>query len=724
MRTLTSLLAISVATALACSSTPAADDRARTSTSSDSFTIGVDGAPRAKRVPVVRELHGDRFVDDYGWLRNKGAPEVESYLHAENAYADRVLAPLAPAIRALAAELLSHVNEDDESVPEKDGAWTYWHRMVKGKDYAIHLRRRADTKDAAEEIVLDENALAEGHEHFDVGAMEVSDDGTRLLFTTDTVGFREFTLRVRDLTTGRVLDDAIEHVVTAAWAADGKTILYTVEDEAKRSATLFAHTVGRPVSEDVQLYREDDERFSVYVSRSSSRALLVATSASATTSEVRLFDAAAPWLPPVVVEPRRDGHEYYVQHRDETLVIATNDTGRNFRIVHAPQKTPGAAHWSEVRAHDDNVFIADLTVLASHTILTVREGGLPHIEVLSSTGERLRRLPMPEPVYAASDLGSAEWTSSVARFSYESMTTPDSVYEHDLATGAVRLLKQQHVPGGFDRARYRTESLLATAKDGTKIPLSLVAPRDAPIDGTGAVHMTGYAAYGASYPVTFSTSRLPLLDRGVSFAICHARGGSELGKRWHEEGRMEHKANSFTDFIACAEHLIARGYVAKDRLAIEGGSAGGLLMGAVLNMRPDLFTAAIVDVPFVDVVNTMLDDTLPLTVGEYEEWGNPNIAAQYAWMRAYSPYDNLEAKAYPSMLVRTSYHDSQVMYFEPAKYVARLRALKTDDQPLLFKIHMEPAGHGGKSGRYAALDDIAIDHAFVLWRVAPSALPR
>jgi len=354
----------------------------------------------------------------------------------------------------------------------------------------------------------------------------------------------------------------------------------------------------------------------------------------------------------------------------------------------------------------------------------VRESGLPHLEVLDDRGALLRRLPMPEPSYAIRDLGNPEFGATSARFAYESLTTPDSVYEHDLVTGTTTLLKEQNVPGGFERARYRTEALQAMATDGTEIPISLVSLKDTPRDGTGAVHLTGYAAYGFSYPVSFSSTRLPLLDRGVGIAICHARGGSELGKRWHDGGRMQHKMNSFTDFIVCAEYLIENGYVSRDRLSIEGGSAGGLLMAVVVNKRPDLFKAALVDVPFVDVINTMLDDTLPLTVGEYEEWGNPNIAAQYAWMRAYSPYENVAAHGYPSMLVRSSYHDSQVMYFEPAKYVARLRALKTDTNPLLFKIHMEPAGHGGKSGRYAALGDVAIDHAFVLWQLAPTTLPR
>jgi oligopeptidase B len=702
---------------LACSSVEAREEPRA------SFEIGPDGAPRAKKVPVARTIHGDTFVDDYSWLRAKGTPDVESYLYAENAYADRVLAPLAPAISALEKELISHVQEDDESVPERDGAFTYWYRMVKGKDYAIHLRR-ALVEGAQEEIILDENELAKGHEHFSVGHIEVSDDGRFLLFTTDTLGFREYTLRVKDLTTGAMLPLEIPRVVTTTWAADNQTIFYTLEDAAKRSATLHRHTLGKPVTEDVLLYTEDDARFSVWIWRSSSRAFVLVNSVSATSSEVRLIDAKAPLSPLVLVDARRENVEYYVADRGPTLVIRTNDTGRNFRLVEAPLATPGREHWREVRAHSDSVLLEDTTVLASYTILSVRDGGLPHLEVLDEKSQLLRRVQMPEPIYAAHDLGNPEYKATTARFAYESLTTPDSVYEHDLASGVVTLLKQQVVPGGFDRARYRTEALRATAKDGARIPMSLVSLKETPRDGTGAVHLTGYAAYGYSFPVSFSSTRLPLLDRGVAVAICHARGGSELGKRWHDDGRMQYKMNTFTDFVACAEHLIAMGYASRERLSIEGGSAGGLLMGAVLNMRPELFRAAIVDVPFVDVINTMLDDTLPLTIGEYEEWGNPNIAEQYAWMRAYSPYDNVAARDYPSMLVRTSYHDSQVMYFEPAKYVARLRALKTDTNPLLFKIHMEPAGHGGKSGRYAALADVAIDHAYILSELAPTTLPR
>jgi oligopeptidase B len=674
--------------------------------------------PVARKVPFERKLHGETFTDDYFWLREKGSADVMSYLSAEDEYANAMVAHLEPARKQLYQEIVGHIAEDDETVPVKDGGYLYWSRVIKGRNYPVHLRR-AVKEGSPEEVLLDVNALAEGKAYLGIGAFDVSDDGKRLLYSVDETGFRQYTLRFEDLETGETSKEQIEKVVMASWASDGRTVFYVVEDAAKRPHRLYRHTVGTDPKDDALVYEEKDGRFELYVWRTQSRAYMVAHSESKLQTEVRLIDAKKPASAPILVEPRSGEIMYTVEHRKDRLIIRVNDKGRNFRIVEAPVTKPGKASWKEVRPHSDAVMIEEHLVLADHLAMTVREGGLSHIDVYDFAKKRLGRVAMPEPVYEVwiESKQNLEHATTKLRYRYQSLSTPKSVYEVDLATMKSVLLKEDPVPGGFDKSRYMTERISAKAKDGTAIPISLVRRADTPKDGSAALHLVGYGSYGYAYPVVFSAVNLSLLDRGVMVAIAHIRGGGELGKIWHEQGRLANKMNTFTDFIACAEHLIAEKYTSSARLTIEGGSAGGLLMGAVVNLRPDLFKAALIDVPFVDVINTMNDPTLPLTITEYEEWGNPAIEEQYRWMRPYSPYDNLEAKAYPAMLVRTSLNDSQVMYWEPAKYVARLRTLKTDTNPLLFEVNLEASGHGGKSGRYGQYEDAAFDLAFLLSQV-------
>ncbi len=681
--------------------------------------------PVANKIPVTRTLHGDTFVDDYFWLRDKDSAPVLAHLRAEADYAEKIMAPLAPLRETLFQEIVSHIAEDDESVPVKDGAWLYWRRVTKGKGYPVFLRKPTDPKQGDAAVLLDVNQLAEGKAFMGIGDFEVDDAGARFIYLTDETGFRQYDLRVRDIASGTDTAEVIRKVVGSTWAADG-SIVYVVEDAAKRPYRAYRHVVGTDPKDDQLLYEETDGRFELYAWRTKSKAFIVLHSESKLSTEVRLVDAKQPTKAPILVAARADHNEYTVEHAGKQLIIRTNDKGSNFRLVTAPLATPGRDHWKELRAHDPKVMIEEVTAFADVMALEVREGGLPYLEVMDYQG-KTARIALPDPVYEVGFEQNPEFDTATLRYAYQSLAVPRSVYSFDLKAferaakrgerppaEASTLLKEDPVPGGFDRTRYVTERVFATAKDGTQIPLSIVRRKDVAKDGNAPLHLYAYGSYGISMPTTFSPARLTLLDRGMIFVIAHIRGGGELGKAWHEAGRLGNKMNTFTDFIAATETLIAQGYTKAGSLTIEGGSAGGLLMGTVLNLRPDLFKAAIVAVPFVDVINTMNDPSLPLTITEYEEWGNPQIAEQYQWIKPYSPYDNLEAKAYPTLLVKTSYNDSQVMYWEPAKYVARLRALKTDSNPVIFKIHLDAAGHGGKSGRYDRYKEVAYDQAFLL----------
>jgi len=666
--------------------------------------------PVAKKVPKVDTVHGQRREDDYFWLRDKGNTEVTAYLEAENAYTDAVMKPTAELQMALYKEMLGHIQETDLSVPYRDGAYLYYSRTEEGKQYPIYCRKK-DAADAREEVTLDLNELARGLPFMSLGAYTVSDDGTLLAYSTDSTGFREYTLHVKDLTTGQLRPETVEKTGSVVWANDGRTLFYTTEDAAKRPYRLYRLRLGAPTPGDL-VYEEKDELFRIGAARSRSKGYIFLTSGSHTTTEVRYLPAGQPQAEWKTIAPRRHEHEYEADHHGDLFYIRTNDKGRNFRLVTAPAADPRPENWKELVPHRPDVMLEGVELFKNHYVLLERERGLPEFRITDLRTGATHAVAFPEPAYSAFPGANFEFDTPVFRYTYQSLVTPSSVFDYDMDKRTATLLKEQPVPGGFDRAHYRSERLFATAPDGVKVPISLVYRVGARREG-GPMLLTGYGSYGFPYPVMFSSNRLALLDRGVAFAIAHIRGGGEMGKAWHDDGRMMRKKNTFTDFIAAAEFLIAEKHTSRDRLVIEGGSAGGLLMGAVTNMRPDLFKAVVSRVPFVDVVNTMLDASLPLTAGEWEEWGDPRKPVDFAYMVAYSPYDNLAPRPYPAMLVKTSLNDSQVMYWEPAKYVARLRTLKTDSNPLLLHTNMA-AGHGGASGRYDYLHEVAFDYAFIL----------
>ena len=669
--------------------------------------------PIAKAIPKTDTIHGDARVDDYAWLREKGSPDVLAYLEAENAYTDALTAPSAALQETLYQEMKGRIQETDLSVPYRYGGFFYYSRTEEGRQYPVRCRKPGSLE-AEEQVILDLNALAEGHSYLGLGAYAVSDDGHLLAYSTDVTGFRQYTLQVKDLRTGELLPDRIEKVASVVWAGDNKTLFYTVEDDAKRSYRVYRHTLGQ--AEDVLVYEETDALFSVYAQRSLSKAFLFLSSASSKTTEVRYLPSDRPDGDWSLFRPRETDHRYYLSHHEGRFYVRTDKDkavgdAKNFRIVSAPVDAP--ADWTEFLPHDPAVTREGMTFFKSHAVISEREGGLEQLRVIDLGTGDAHLVSFPEPAYAVYLDTNPEYDTQTVRYQYQSLVTPASVYDYAMDTQAATLLKRTPVLGGYDPAEYVSVRLHALASDGTLIPISLVSRKGTPGDGTAPLLLQGYGSYGISYPVTFSSARVSLLDRGVTVAIAHIRGGGDLGEDWREAGKLKRKRNTFTDFIACAEHLIAEGYTSPDRLAIQGGSAGGLLMGAVINLRPDLFRAVLSQVPFVDVLNTMLDDTLPLTIGEYLEWGNPNVKEDYEYMKTYCPYTNLAPQPYPAMLVKTSLNDSQVMYWEAAKYVARLRALRTGDAALLLKTNMG-AGHGGSSGRYDALRETAFDYAFLL----------
>jgi oligopeptidase B len=677
--------------------------------------------PIAHKEHTETALHGTVLTDDYAWLRNKQAPAVTAYLEAENAYAEAVMAPLTGLREDLYREMLSHVKQTDVSVPFREGDWWYYTRTEEGRQYAIHCRTHGSpnaTEDTPEQVVLDGNLLAEGHPFFAIGATDISLDGRWLAYTTDITGFRQYTLHIKDLETGETLAGEVERVGSVVWAADNSTLFYTVEDEEQKRQYQMWRARGRQLSDAALVYEDDDERFNLGAGRTRDGKFIVMESASHITTESWVLPATAPEGAFRLICAREDEHEYAIDHRNGLWFIRTNDKGRNFRLVTAPTATPGREHWTEVLAHRDEVMLEDVDLFAGFFVACEREDGLPRLRVWRFTGEgpeaaRAGEIAFPEPAYSAQPHINHVFNATTFRYSYQSLVTPSSVYEYDVATGASTLLKQLEIPGGFDRTLYASERIHATAADGVQVPVSLVYRKDKREAGKNPLYVYGYGSYGYSLPIGFSGNRLSLLDRGVVLAYAHIRGGGDLGKPWHDAGKMLVKRNTFTDFIAAVECLTTSGYGDAKRVAIEGGSAGGLLMGAVTNLRPDLFRAVISHVPFVDVMNTMLDASLPLTVPEYEEWGDPNQETYFHYMLSYSPYDNLKAASYPAMLVKTSLNDSQVMYWEPAKYVAKLRTLKTGNNPLLLVTNMQ-AGHGGASGRYDYLKEIALDYAFLL----------
>lgn len=673
--------------------------------------------PMAERKTKTTQIHGDTMVDDFFWLREKSNPQVIAYLEAENAHTDAAMKPTAALQEKLYNEMVGHIKETDENVPYRQGDYFYYSRTVKGLQYPIYARKRGSLE-AKEEIALDMNEMAKGLKFLSIGAYAVSDDGNYLAYSTDTTGYRQYKLQIKDLRTGAMLPESIERVGSVMWATDNKTIFYSTEDQVtKRSDKFFRHVIGTDKSDLV--FEDKDELFDVYGGRTRDKKMILIASGSKTSTEYLYIPADKPNDAPKVILPREADHEYSVDHRDGLFYIRSNQGAKNFRLVTAPVANPGKANWKEIIVHRPAVKIDDIDLFADHLVVSELEGGLQHIRITNFKTNKSHRLTFPEPVYTAFVSTNREYNTPILRFGYQSLVTPNSVFDYEMDKQTRVLLKQTEVPGGFDKANYQSERIFATASDGTKIPMSIVYRRGTKMDGKAPLLLYGYGSYGASITPNFSSNRLSLLDRGVVYVIAHIRGGGEMGEEWRDAGRMMTKMNTFTDFIAAGDHLVKNKYTSSDRLVIQGGSAGGLLMGAVTNMRPDLFKAVVSQVPFVDVLNTMLDATLPLTTSEYIEWGNPNEKAAYEYMKKYSPYDNVAKTNYPATLVKVSLNDSQVPYWEGAKLVAKLRTMKTDDNPLLLKTNMG-AGHGGSSGRYDYLREVAFDYAFMLWQMGLS----
>lgn len=669
--------------------------------------------PVAPAVARTVSVHGELRDDEYFWLRERSHPDVIAYLEAENRYAGAVMRHTEPLQERLYQEMRSRIKETDLSVPEQLDHYFYYSRTETGGQYPILCRTRGEVS-PNEEILLDQNPLAAGHPYFRVGMTAVSPDHRLLAYAVDTSGAEEFTLFIKDLTSGELLPERIEHTsLGVAWANDSRTLFYTVLDDAHRPCRSYRHVVETDPAFDVLVYFESDPSFFLDISKTRSRRYLLLDISSHSTSEVWFLDASHPEAPFRLVQPRRSGIEYTVTHHDERFFITTNDAAPNFRLVQAPVAAPAKENWFPVLPHRSEVKLDAVDAFRSHLVVYERQAGLQQIRAIDLGSGEEHLIPFPEPVYTVRAHRNPEFDTALLRFTYTSLITPSSVIEYDLGSRVWYVRKQTEVQGGYNPSLYHSERLLATAPDGTQVPISLVYRAPIELNGGRPLLLNGYGAYGLSYDPAFSSNTLSLLNRGFVVGIAHVRGGEEMGRAWYEGGRLQNKRSSFTDFIAAAEHLVSEGYAAPDRLVINGGSAGGLLMGAVTNLRPDLFRAVLAEVPFLDVVNTMLDASLPLTVIEYDEWGNPNDLAAYEYIRSYSPYDNIEAKDYPHMLVTAGLNDPRVAYWEPAKWTARLRAKKTDSNRLLLRTNMG-AGHGGASGRYDLLREMAFKYAFML----------
>jgi oligopeptidase B len=670
--------------------------------------------PVAEKMPKEFHEFGGTRVDNYYWLKERENPKVLDYLKAENGYLEAVLKPTEKLQEKLYQELAGRIKQTDMSVPYRDNGYYYYSRYEEGKEYPVYCRKK-ESLDAPEEVLIDGPAMADGKPFFSVAGLEVSPDNSILAYAVDTVSRRLYQQHFKDLKTGQVLADEIPNTLAmVAWANDSRSVFYTLKDTTTlRPYRVMRHRLGTPISEDREVYVEDDETFSTMAYKSKSKDLIFIASESTLSTEFRFLDAADPEGAFRIVEPRRRDLEYQIDHFGDKLYIRTNDQARNFRLMEAPLSRPGMENWVEVIPHRDDVLFEDFEIFNDFLVVEERQAGLTQIRVIRWTDKTEHSLDFGEPTYMASLGVNPEFDTDWLRYNYSSLTTPNSTYDHNMTTQEKKLMKQQEVLGGFQPENYRAERLSATASDGVKIPISLVYRKGLERNGDNPLLEYGYGSYGASMDPYFDSSVLSLLDRGFIYAIVHIRGGSEMGRAWYEDGKLLKKKNTFTDFIACAEHLIAERYTGPEKLFASGGSAGGLLMGAVVNMRPDLFKGVIAEVPYVDVITTMLDPSIPLTTGEYDEWGNPNLKEYYDYMLSYSPYDNVEAKNYPAMLVTTGLHDSQVQYWEPAKWVAKLRVLKTDQNPLLLYTNMD-AGHGGASGRFRRYRETALQFAFLL----------
>ena len=672
--------------------------------------------PVAAKQPTVTTLHGYTRTDDYFWIREKDNPVVRRHLEAENAYTESVMKPTESLQKALYDEMVGRIKQTDETVPYRNGDWLYWSRTTEGKQYA-HLVRRP-VAGGAEQSMLDVNALAVGHGFYSLGAATVSDDGSLLAYSVDTTGYRQYVLYVKDLRTGRTLSDRIPRVGSVVWATDNHTLFVTTEDSiTKRSDKFWRHKAGTDST--TLLYEEKDELFDVGASRSRDRSTIFLGAFAKTSSEYRYLRAATPDSGLTLVLPRQADHEYYMDADDGRFFIRTNKGAKNFRVVSTPIDHPDVTHWKVFIPHNPKVKVEDVDFFARNAVVSERENGLTFLRVLDKKTGTSHRIATPEPVYTLFMGQNREYDVNAIQIAYNSMVTPPSTFAYDMRSRERTLLKQQEV-FNYDRTRFESRRIWVAARDGTKVPVALVYKKETPFDGSAPMLLYAYGSYGASIDPTFSSNRLSLLDRGWIHALASIRGGGELGEPWREAGRMMKKMNTFTDFIDVAAYLEKEKYTSADRMMVQGGSAGGLLMGAVANMRPDLFKAVVAAVPFVDVMNTMLDPTLPLTTSEYTEWGNPNEKPAYDYMMKYSPYDNVKRQAYPAMLVEVSLNDSQVPYWEGTKFVAKIRDMKTDDHVLLVKANLG-AGHGGASGRYDRWKEIAFEYAFMLSQAPPPA---
>ena len=667
---------------------------------------------------AVRPHRFDEFgtvrIDQYYWLKDRNNPEVIKYLEDENAYTKAVMAHTEALQGRLYDELKGRVLQNDQSVPFREGNYFYYTRLVEGKNYPIYARKRGSVS-APEEIMIDANALAEGKATFLIRAWEVSSGEDLLAFAADTTGGRVSSIRFKNLRTGEMLSDVVPRSIGGiAWAEDNRTLFYTKPDSVSvRPYQVYRHRLGTPAATDQMVYEDKDETYYVGVSKTKSRAYIMIQSSQTMASEYSYIRADQPDAPFKVIFPRERGHEYYANHFGDYFYILSNDHAKNFRLMRTPVAKPGRDNWEEVIPHRADVLLEDFEFFRDYLVLTERKEGLVQLRVRPWTGggQNEYYLDFGEPAYLAYVSTNLEFDTPVLRYGYTSLTTPSSTYDYDMKTRQKTLLKRDQILGGFDPANYVTERFYTTARDGARVPVSLVYRKG--IARPAPLLLTGYGSYGSSSDPTFSSDRLSLLDRGFVFAIAHIRGGSEMGRAWYENGRQLQKKNTFTDFIDVADDLIRRGYTSSNRLFARGASAGGLLMGAVVNLRPDLFRGVIAGVPYVDVITTMSDSTIPLTTGEYDEWGNPHDSTFYRYMLSYSPYDNVERKAYPNLLITAGLYDTQVLYVEPAKWTARLRAMKTDNNRLILRTNME-AGHGGASGRYKRWHDVAFEYAFLL----------
>ena len=670
--------------------------------------------PSAPKRPKEITTHGDTRIDPWFWLRDVEDPATLEYLRAENAHTEAVMAPEEELQERLFLEMRARIKEDDSTVPEKEGEYYYYTRFEEGKQYPIHCRKRG-SPDGPEEILINVNELAEGKDYTRVGSWENSPDHKWLAYSVDSDGSEQYTIVIKNLETGELLDEAIPNsYYSLEWANDNRTIFYDVLDENHRPVKIFRHHLGEDPSKDELVYEEKDERFFVGVAKSSSQRFIFVASSGNNMSEWYFMDGNDPSSELTLVEPRCPDFEYDIDHHDERFLIRNNGDGaRDFKVSETPVSAPGFANWSDFVPHVLGRPIGGFGLSQDYFVLYYRTNGLPQVQMRNLASGETHELTLDEEDYAVRLQGNREWESSNLRFSYASLTTPATVYDYDMDTREREFRKQTEVLGDFSSDKYQSRRVFATAEDGTQIPISLLYAKDTPLDGSAPLYLYGYGSYGIIIDSDFSSVRLSLVDRGYIFAITHVRGGMDLGWDWYEGGKLLNKKNTFTDFIACAEHLIQEGYTTKGNIVSSGGSAGGMLMGAIVNLRPDLFKAVIADVPFVDVLNTMLDDTLPLTTMEYNEWGNPNDPQYYNYIKSYSPYDNVKSQDYPHMLITGGLSDPRVTYWEPTKWAAQLRELKTNDNLLLLKIHMD-SGHAGASGRFDRLREVALEYAFIL----------